>query len=466
MLRIACEDQNFTLEELLKMNVGVPRYTSYPTANVWGSIDIADYHQNLHELKLAKAPISLYIHIPFCHRMCLYCACSVVLNRKEDKQQKYVDYLVKEISLFKKKLDYRPEVGQVHFGGGTPTALTLEQFEQIFKALSEVFSINYSQEVSIEIDPRTVVDDQGKKLKQLKALGFNRVSFGVQDLNWEVQKAVKRYQSEAMTRTTFSLARELGFEEVNVDLIYGLPKQSLRSFEETVEKIQGLKPDRISLFSYAKVPWLKSHQQAIKENELPSTEEKFQIYFMASQKFTQSGYVAIGMDHFSLESTPLAKAFRNKSLQRNFQGYFTKASPHLLGLGYSSIGELRGNFFQNIKNLDAYYEAIDDKRLPVERGYLLSDDDRRRKWVIGQLMCNFELSFLEFESRFALSFTEYFSEELDKIREFEKESYLTLDLLGITVTSRGSLFIRNIASVFDYYYQTQKRVGETFSKGV
>ena len=429
---------------LAALNLPVPRYTSYPTAPVWGPLPLNTYKQHL--LK-TRGPLSLYIHIPFCRTMCLYCACSVVLNRNKENEERYVDYLLREIDMVTSYLPQKSAVHQLHFGGGTPTKLSEPLLTRIVDHLSERFAIDFTKEIAMEIDPRTVMADDGAKLRHLRALGFNRVSFGVQDTNARVQEAVKRRQSLEMTRTTFLLARELGFEEINIDLIYGLPFQTCETFEKTVDDILALGPNRIAMYSYAKVPWLKKHQRAIKDEWLPSTDEKFRIYVQARKQFTEAGYLAIGMDHFAREEDSMAQAFRNKKLQRNFQGYSLKLADHQIGLGMTSTGYVADGYFQNLKTLDTYYAAIDDGILPILRGKVMTEDDRIRKWTIHRLMCDFELDKAHFADQFGIPFDTYFANELEAIRD----SDLIEDGPVLRPTLYGALFIRNIASLFDAY---------------
>ncbi len=377
---------------LTKWNRSVPRYTSYPTAPQFAAIDEDIARQKLIEFDVSGKTLSIYIHIPFCKSMCLFCGCSVVLNRSPEKQAAYLDLLLKEIDLipFKEK----KVVTQLHLGGGTPTSLTIVEMERLMNALRTRFIL--SDEIAIEVDPRTVFVDEGKKLEALRALGFNRISFGVQDLDPRVQEAVKRRQSEEMTVSTYQHARKLGFDGINIDLIYGLPLQTVESFRKTAEKLCELKPDRISFFSYAKVPWLKSHQKAIREEDLPSDEEKFQIYVEARQLFLDAGYVAIGMDHFALESDSLAIAFKEGTLYRNFQGYSVQKAEDLLGLGVTSIGFMAGAFLQNAKTIDEYSSRVSQEMLPVFRGFVLKPEDVLRRWVIQEIMCNAKVVKKEF----------------------------------------------------------------------
>ena len=449
-------------EKLASLNVPVPRYTSYPTALEWEPLSYVTYEEHL--AKLQDRPLSLYLHIPFCTTMCLYCACSVVLNRQPERQTRYVHALLHEIDLVSAQLQAKPLVRQLHFGGGTPTQLTREELQVIMERLQERFTLDPSGEIAMEIDPRTILEDEGAKLRHLKALGFNRVSFGVQDTSPKVQEAVRRRQSLAMTRQTFQWARELEFSGINIDLIYGLPYQTPATFAKTVDDILELGPDRIALFSYAKVPWLKPHQKAIKEKTLPSTESKFTIYANARDQFLKAGYVAIGMDHFAKPDDSLAQAFFSKTLQRNFQGYSLKLAEDMIGLGLTSTGLVSDAYFQNQKDLPSYYAALEKDELPTLRGKVLTPDDQMRKWVIHRLMCDFELCKEAFAKQFGKPFDRAFSTEARALQKLASEGLLEITTSHLKPTLYGSLFIRNIASVFDAYLQ--KKGERRFSMAV
>lgn len=436
-------DVDISPELLTKWNRSVPRYTSYPTAPQFSAIDGETAKQKLIDFDESGRSLSIYIHIPFCKSMCLFCGCSVVLNRSPEKQAAYLDLLLKEITLlpFKEK----KIVTQLHLGGGTPTSLTIEEMQQLMNALRARFIL--SDEIAIEVDPRTVFIDEGRKLEALRQMGFNRISFGVQDLDPRVQEAVKRRQSEEMTVNTYHHARKLGFEGINIDLIYGLPLQTTTSFQRTAERLCELKPDRISFFSYAKVPWLKSHQKAIREEDLPSDEEKFQIYIDARRLFLAAGYIAIGMDHFALESDSLAIAFKEGTLYRNFQGYSVQKAEDLLGLGVTSIGFMAGTFLQNAKTIEEYSSRVANGLLPVFRGFILQQEDVLRRWVIQNIMCNAKVVKKEFAAVFGCSFDEHFAKEKGLIEPELAEE----DAQEFRATATGRLFIRLVAALFDQY---------------
>lgn len=427
---------------LKKLNQRIPRYTSYPTAPFFTDFSSSDYAPFLQDV---KEPLSLYIHIPFCRKMCLFCACSVIINRNEERQQKYVDTLLQEIQHTASFLPEKGRVIELHFGGGTPTNLTEKQFEKIFSQLEKTFSFDPNIECSIEIDPRTVLEK--KSLKYLKTR-FQRVSFGVQDLDLKVQEAVKRRQSKEMSEKVFFEARSVGFSSINIDLIYGLPEQSVESFSKTSKLISDLKPDRIALFSYAKVPFLKPHQKAIREDRLPKEEEKFAIYKEARKNFLEGGYLGIGMDHFARKEDPLAKAYEANMLYRNFQGYSVKKTPHMLGFGVSSISFLRGVYAQNTKDLAGWQKAVQEKKLPVTRGKVLSENDQKRHRIIQEIMCRFSYTFTDKE-------LEEFSLEIHRL--YTMKALVFLKKNQLQVTPLGKLFIRNVAAVFDEYLKVDEK---------
>lgn len=436
-------------EDLIRWNRPVPRYTSYPTAPQFYSMGSEVYREALMQFDRSDKPLSLYIHIPFCRTMCLFCGCSVILNRKPEKQRAYLELLKREIALA--PWEKRRVVTQLHLGGGTPTSFDIDELEELMMALQERYVFPDNAEISIEVDPRTVFADQGKKLEALRRLGFNRVSFGVQDLDFAVQEAVKRRQTEEMTVFTYMLARELGFQGINLDLIYGLPLQTPERFRKTAEKIIALKPDRISFFSYAKVPFLKLHQKAIPEEDLPSDLDKFTIYTETRSAFLAAGYVGIGMDHFACAHDPLAKALHTQTLSRNFQGYSLALSHDMMGLGVTSIGYIENTYFQNVKKIDEYAQWIHQNKFPVERGFRLGEEDLLRKWVIQTIMCHFSLDKQEFQKRFSVDFDTHFSKERPQIERLKEEGFLIETPLALLPTEQGKLFIRIVASAFDAY---------------
>jgi oxygen-independent coproporphyrinogen-3 oxidase len=449
-------DPEISLDQLMRLDRPLPRYTSYPTAPEWGEISPNSYQNALIQFDQTAQPLSLYVHIPFCKTMCLYCGCSVVLNRRPENEVRYVDYLMREISLIADRFQHRHPVVQLHFGGGTPTKLSEEQLERLMTHLHRCLPLAPNAEIAIEIDPRTVVEDQGRKLRHLRALGFNRVSFGVQDTDPKVQEAVKRRQSYEMTRETYELARDLGFDGINIDLIYGLPYQTCASFADTAEKIAALRPDRIAFFSYAKVPWLKPHQKAIPDAALPTTAEKFQIYLSARRTFLSHGYLGIGMDHFALREDELARAYRSGTLHRNFQGYTVKRAEEMLGLGITAVGSCSHGYFQNAKELSEYYASLDQGILPVRRGMFLQPEDLLRRWVIQSLMCHFTLDKNAFSARFGTDFGLHFADQRETLAALQAEGLILDTPECLSATPLGQLFIRHVAAPFDAYLSAQR----------
>jgi oxygen-independent coproporphyrinogen-3 oxidase len=430
-----------------------PRYTSYPTAVEFNdSFDGAAYEGRLQTAASAvDEPLSVYVHLPFCEARCSYCGCMVIITQKREVAERYLDYLEREIALLAASLGDRRRVIQLHWGGGTPTYLSVGQIARLHGTLTRHFELHPDAERAIEIDPRVTTREQ---LDLLRSLGFNRLSMGVQDFTPEVQEAISRRQSEAVTRRLYDYARSIGFDSINVDLIYGLPRQQVDSFQRTLDTVVSMRPDRIAVYSYAHVPWLRPHQRSIDARDLPDAGLKFELFGAAVQSFLAGGYDPIGMDHFALPHDELAVAARARRLHRNFMGYTTRPATDMVGVGTSAIGDVRGAFAQNVKKLPAYYAAIDARRFPVERGYILSPDDLIRRYVITELMCNFHLSRGTVEARFGVDFDEYFRGELTSLAGPNgpvKDGFLRIDSDALTVTPRGRLFVRNICMTFDRY---------------
>lgn len=445
------------------LNVNLPRYTSYPTVPFWNKIESSQLYRSL-EQRDSSQPLSLYFHIPFCHSMCLYCGCSVILNRRPEKEAEYVCFLEQEMKCAAARLSSATRINQVHFGGGTPTKLSIEQLTYIMNLIKELFQLTHDAEIAIEVDPRTVFEDGGLKLQALRGLGFNRVSFGVQDTNEQVQEVVKRRQSWLATRSTFEWARELGFRGINIDLIYGLPLQTVATFQETMERILKLAPDRIALFSYAKVPHIKAHQKALPDNLCPSTDEKFQMYVEARAAAVKSGYSAIGMDHFAAPDDPLSYLFKKRKMYRNFQGYTIYEGDDMLGFGVTAISYINGAYFQNEKELQAYYAAVDKRQAPTARGILLSQDDLLRRHLINRLMCDFKVDIAEIERDFNIVFHHYFQKAVEKLQQLASQGLVKRTQGAIEMTQEGELFCRNIAACFDAYLETTHE--RPFSKAI
>ena len=433
-----------------------PRYTSYPTALEFDeSFDEAAYRHRLRDASDdADSPLSLYVHLPFCAERCTYCGCMAIITRNREVIGRYLEHVEMEIDLLARHLGSRRRVVQYHWGGGTPTSLTQLEIVRLDRVIRQAFEIEACAEQAIEIDPRVTGREQ---LMLLRALGFNRLSMGVQDFTPEVQQAIGRRQSEAVTRALYDYARQIGFESINLDLVYGLPRQRVETFERTLETIVEMQPDRVAVYSYAHVPWLRPHQKDILASDLPDAALKFELIGAAVDAFVSAGYVAIGLDHFARPEDDLAVAARERRLHRNFMGYTTRTAPDMLGVGVSAIGEVGGAFAQNVKRLSAYAAALDAGRFPIERGYALDGDDRARRHVITQLMCNFRVDCRVVERLFGLEFAEYFARELRSLQAPGgpvDDGFLLVTPDALEVTSRGRLFVRTICMTFDRYLAT------------
>lgn len=457
------QEVKFDPDMIKKYDKPAPRYTSYPPATEFSNqIDKGDYIRKIVQSNDRKTPLSLYFHIPFCENACHFCGCNVIITRRKEVVEPYLKHLYREMDLYGTLIDTQNRrVVQLHWGGGTPNYLSDSQTVQLFEETKKRFILDKDAEVSIEIDPRHVDRD---RIKLLREVGFNRVSFGIQDFDPKVQEAVNRIQPEEMIFDVMRWIREAGFESVNIDLIYGLPYQTLETFTQTIEKTIQLNPDRIAVFNFAYVPWLKRLQRMIDEKALPKPEEKLRILQMTIDKLTKAGYVFIGMDHFAKPQDELAVAQRERTLHRNFQGYTTKAQAELFGFGATSISMLHDGYVQNYKVLRDYYQAIQDGNLPIERGVYLNQDDIIRRQVIMNLMCHFRLVKGEIEQIFSIDFDDYFSYELQQLKEMEEDGLLVLYPDRIDITPTGRLLIRNIASTFDVYLRSKKE--RRFSKAI
>ncbi|MCD6259033.1 MAG: oxygen-independent coproporphyrinogen III oxidase [Helicobacteraceae bacterium] len=451
-------------EKFTKYSKPGPRYTSYPTALEFSdSFSYDSYIQKLAVQDSAR-PLSLYFHLPFCRNACYFCGCNVVFTSKEEKMERYIDYLKRELEILSRHLDCSREVIQMHFGGGTPTFFTASMLDEVITEIKKYFP-NFIEgaEISCEIDPRHINEEQ---MKVLHKGGFNRVSFGIQDFNEKVQVAVHRVQPYDMTKASMDLARKYKMDSVNVDLIYGLPYQSLETFKETLDLSLTLNPDRFAVFNYAHVPWLKKTMRKIDETTLPLPDEKLAIMQYTIDFLTSNGYKMIGMDHFAKPEDELFKAIEKGELHRNFQGYTTKGGADLIGVGLTSIGEGVDYYAQNFKEMGAYEEAIDAGRLPFERGVVLSEDDQIRQFVIMELMSNFKLDIKRFEKLFNIEFKSYFADAIEALKPFAQEELLTMDEEHIVCSETGTLLIRNIAMPFDAYMVKHAASSKTFSKTV
>ncbi|EAL8714619.1 oxygen-independent coproporphyrinogen III oxidase [Campylobacter upsaliensis] len=442
----------------VKYSKAGPRYTSYPTA-VEFSTEFS-YGEYLRCLKESKRDLSLYFHLPFCRSACYFCGCNVIYTAKEESKKRYLTYLFRELEILSSLLDTQKKVVQMHFGGGTPTFFSAEELESLILKIKSIFTnFDAQAELSCEIDPRFFNDAQADVLVQN---GFNRISFGVQDFDERVQKEIHRIQSFDLTKEALFKVRSRGIKSVNIDLIYGLPFQNLQSFKQTLDKILLLNPDRLAIFNYAHVPWLKKNMRKFDENTLPSPDVKLQILEYCEQFLGQNHYKMIGMDHFAKEDDELFKALNDNTLHRNFQGYTTKGGVDLVGVGLTSIGEGQNYYAQNYKDLKSYEEAIERGVLPFERGVLLSDDDRLRKAVIMALMANFKLDIKEIEREFKIDFREYFKQDLKALKEYGE--FVSVENDFIKVNETGTMLIRNIAMCFDAYLKNISEDKKVFSK--
>jgi len=452
----------FDIELIRRYDKSGPRYTSYPTAvQFHEGFAEADYRAVAARSNQQGGPLSLYFHIPFCDTLCFYCACNKIATRNRKHAVPYLESLFKEIEMQGALFDKSRKVDQLHWGGGTPTFISHEQMGALMAKTREQFNLHDddSGEYSIEIDPREVKNDT---IKLLRELGFNRMSLGVQDFDPKVQKAVNRIQTEAQTFAVLDQAKAEGFKSVSVDLIYGLPFQSLEGFAKTVDKVIAAGPDRLSVFNYAHLPEMFKPQRRIIEADLPSATEKLDILQMTNERLKQAGYVYIGMDHFARPDDELAVAQREGSLYRNFQGYSTHAECDLVAMGVTSIGMVGNTYSQNVKTTEEYYELIEAGRLPVYRGVELDGDDVLRREVITKLICQFELDMVAIAQQFNIDFADYFKQEMEEVRQIERDGLLAIDGDRICVLPAGRLLIRNVCMVFDKYLRQQTE--QRFSK--
>ena len=461
-------ERSVTFDLLRKYDRPGPRYTSYPTAIEFNeSYSEREYVGKLEEAAAAAdEPMSLYIHLPFCHERCSFCGCFVVITQKPEVAARYLEYVPREIGMLADHLGDRRRIVQYHWGGGTPTYLSVEQMKVLHAAVTSRFEIDPHAEVAIEVDPRVTSHEQ---VDWLRANGFNRLSMGVQDFTFAVQDAVNRVQPEEMTRELFDYSRRAGFESLNIDLIYGLPLQTVGTFGKTLDSVIDMRPDRVAVYSFAHVPWIRGNQKRIDPSDLPAREVKFELFGTAVDRFLAAGYRQIGMDHFALPNDELALAAANKSLHRNFMGYTTKPATDMFGVGVSAIGDVRGSFAQNVKKLSTYYAILDNGKFPVERGYVLDADDLLRRYVITQLMCNFYLDRREVERRFAVRFDDYFAVELKELAGPESpvvHGFLEIRPDSLQVLPRGQLFIRNICMTFDRYLRNKIFDKPVFSRTI
>ncbi len=444
---------DFDQDLIKKYDKSGPRYTSYPTAPQF----TPEYNEETLKKSIQRSntemipkALSLYVHIPYCDTICYYCACNKIITKDHSVTEGYLSLLSKEMQMLSPLFDKDRELDQLHLGGGTPTFLSDQEMITLMGLIEENFKISEQCEMSIEIDPRKVSNDS---IRTLSNIGFNRMSLGVQDFDIKVQKAVNREQSYEMVRDRLLVAREVGIESINMDLIYGLPFQTVETFGDTLDKVVELKPDRLSIFNYAHLPERFKPQRRINDSDLPTPAVKLDILQLTVEKLQQAGYVYIGMDHFALESDSMVKAQQEGTLQRNFQGYSTHADTDLVAIGVSSIGSIGDSYSQNSSNIDDYTASIQAGKLPIVRGLVLSDEDLLRKQIINQLICHFRLDIPLVEQQWGISFRKYFSHELTELKRMEQEGLLSLDNNTILVEQKGRFLIRNVCMVFDAYLE-------------
>ena len=451
---------------LKRFNQQGPRYTSYPTAPLFSEqFTQDDLIDEIRETNPpgSDQPISLYFHFPFCEKLCYFCGCNMRVTHDRALISEYIGYLKKEIYLIRPLISDGRKVAQMHWGGGTPSYLFPDEIRDIGGFIRERFEFEPDTEASVEIDPRNLTREH---MVAFTEIGFNRTSFGVQDFNLEVQKAINRVQSEEITRQTVLWARELGFKSVNLDLIYGLPHQSVASFSDTVDKVIDISPDRLAVFNYAHVPWLKKHQNVIPTESIPSADERLAILEMSIEKLIDAGYEYIGMDHFAKPTDELAIAQQNGTLYRNFQGYSTKAGCDVYAFGVSAISQYENIYAQNLKNIREYYARLNDHEAATAVGYRMTRDDHIRKDVIMQMMCNLEIDKHRVEREFDIDFEDYFFDDLLKLRPFIEQGLVENDADAVRVTNSGLLIIRNVAMCFDAYLEQMMKEKPVFSKTV
>jgi len=437
------------LELVRKYNVAGPRYTSYPPATQFTEqLPLAEVTENIRRNNAVARDLSLYFHLPFCETLCWFCGCTTVITADYGKSATYVEALGREMALIQPLLHPGRRVVQLHFGGGSPTFCRPEHLRRLGELIRRHFTLASDLEAGVEVDPRRLTRDH---LVALRELGFNRASMGVQDNHPDVQKAVHRIQPLELTAQAVAWVRETGFTSLNIDLIYGLPFQTVATFERTLDEILAFGPDRFAVFSYAHVPWMKPAQKIVQAKVLPTPEVKFQLLKLTIEKLTAAGYVYIGMDHFARADDELAVAQRAGTLQRNFQGYSTRGGADIYGFGMSSISQADGTYWQNLKDLAVYYAKLEDGVMPYARGYVLNPDDHVRRETIMQIMCNLEVDYAAMSHRLGLDFTTYFTKELASLDDLEADGLLERTPSRLVVTDLGRLLVRIIAMRFDVY---------------
>ncbi|MDG1048672.1 MAG: oxygen-independent coproporphyrinogen III oxidase [Planctomycetota bacterium] len=452
-------------ELLARYATSAPRYTSYPTAVDWEkdperAFDPTTYGERLAAAATARPDeaISLYTHIPYCAELCLFCGCNVQISRSAERRERYLEAVEQELGFIEQTGIQGRAVKQFHWGGGTPTSLDPDQLERLFGSITSRFRMAEGAEVSIEVDPRVTTPEQ---IERLAALGFNRISMGVQDFEPDVQQAIKRVQSEELTRNIIQSAREAGMRSVNIDLIYGLPHQTRDGFKRTVETTLDIAPERVALFHYAHVPWMKKHQAAMDVDAMPSAEEKLDLFADSIDAFDGAGYVYLGLDHFALPEDELSVAAADGSLHRNFMGYTTQRGREMVSLGVSSIGEVDGCYVQNIANEPEYVRDVAERGFATYRGHAMTPEDQLRRDIILELMCNGRIDKRRIEAEHSVDFDATFSLELDELKVPATDGLVTLGTDLIQLTPVGQVLMRNIAAPFDRYLRERKARGET-----
>jgi oxygen-independent coproporphyrinogen-3 oxidase len=450
-------------EELIrKFDKLGPRYTSYPTADRFNPGFTADTYLNYLDQRNGNPnnpPLSIYIHLPFCESLCYFCACNKIITQDHSRVTEYLRYLDKEMEMVAKRIGPDRKTAQLHLGGGSPTFFNSEELTQLMAMVRKYFELTPDAEMSIEIDPRTVREGT---LDFLAGLGFNRTSFGVQDFDPAVQQSVNRIQPFEMVQKAVTESRNANFQSINSDLIYGLPKQTLESFSRTLDKLIDVSPDRIALYNYAHLPNRFKAQRLIVAEELPSAEERLQIFLMSIRRLLDAGYVYIGLDHFSKPDEELNKARLDGSLHRNFQGYTTRAECDLIGFGVSAIGKVGSSYSQSVRTVNAYYQHLDAGQLPVEKGFALDNDDIMRREIIMTLMCSMPLEKAKISAQYGVDFNSYFAEELEMLKQYEEVGFITNDPDTIRITPKGRMFVRAVGMTFDKYLRQASTA--TYSK--
>ncbi|MBR7793750.1 oxygen-independent coproporphyrinogen III oxidase [Undibacterium sp. FT147W] len=456
------DDIELSEELIRKFDKSGPRYTSYPTADRFNTGFTEQTYITYLEQRAGRTnnpPLSLYLHLPFCESLCYFCACNKIITKDHSRTTEYLRYLEKEMALVAARIGPDRLTAQLHLGGGTPTFFSSDELRQLMAMIRQHFTFTEDAELGVEIDPRTV---KPETLAVLAELGFNRNSFGVQDFDPAVQQAVNRIQPFSMVEAAVKESRKAHFQSVNADLIYGLPKQNIESFGRTLDSLIALAPDRIALYNYAHLPSRFKAQRQIIEADLPSAEERLQIFLMSTRRLLDAGYIYIGLDHFSRPDDELNKARQDQSLHRNFQGYTTRAECDLIGFGVSAIGKVGDSYSQSVRTIKEYYQLLDEGMLPVEKGIALDKDDLLRRDVIMTLMCSMPLSIAKTNAAYGIDFTTYFAEEIAQLRQYEEVGFITIDADAIRVTPKGRLFVRAVAMTFDKYLK--KVTTATYSK--